>query len=95
MQECGRLLGIYVRKKSRIHEQMARANMFEKFLPELAESLASLAKDNKEKILKALQKMLVRPEIKQEILSGGEEDKLYKMELNDKDEEDEENEKLK
>ena len=95
LQECGRLLGIYVRKKSRIHEQMARANMFEKFLPELAESLASLAKDNKEKILKALQKMLVRPEIKQEILSGGEEDKLYKMELNDKDEEDEENEKLK
>jgi len=42
-----------------------------------------------------LQKMLVKPEIKQEILSGGEEDKLYKMELNDKDEENEENEKLK
>ncbi len=86
LQECGRLLGIYVRKKSRIHEQMARANMFEKFLPELAESLASLAKDNKEKILKALQKMLVKPEIKQEILSGGEEDQLYKIELNDKEE---------
>ncbi len=87
LQECGRLLGIYVRKKTRIHEQMARADMFEKFLPELADSLASLAKENKEKILKALQKMLVRPEIKQEILAGGEEDKLYKMELSDKGEE--------
>ena len=68
LQECGRLLGYYVRKKIRITEQIERANMFEKYIPEVAESLAVLANENKEKILQALQKMLVKPEIKKEIV---------------------------
>ena len=89
LQECGRLLGSYVRKKTKISGQIERANMFEKYIPEVAESLAVLTNDKKEKILQGLQKMLVKPEIKQEIMQEYEDDKLYKMEFK-KSEQDEE-----
>ncbi len=89
LQECGRLLGSYVRKKTRISGQIERANMFERYIPEVAESLAVLTNDKKEKILQGLQKMLVKPEIKQEIMQENEDDKLYKMEFK-KSEQDEE-----
>ena len=81
LQECGRLLGTYVRKKSRITQQIERANMFEKYIPEVADSLHILTKENKEKILKSLQKMLVKPEIKKEIIEEDADDKLYRMEF--------------
>ena len=81
LQECGRLLGSYVRKKSRISDQIERANMFEKYIPEIADSLSVLSGEKKDKILQGLQKMLVKPEIKQEILQDDEDDKLYKMEF--------------
>ncbi len=83
LQECGRMLGMYVRKKVRISEQIERANMFEKYIPEVADSLAILANEKKEKILEALQKMLVKPEIKKEIVQEEDDadDKLYKMEF--------------
>ena len=35
LQECGRQLGIYVRKKTRISSQIERANMFERYIPEI------------------------------------------------------------
>ena len=89
LQECGRLLGAYVRKKTRISSQMERANMFEKYIPEVAESLAILANEKKEKILQGLQKMLIKPEIKQEILEEDSDDKLYRMEFNKKQEDEE------
>jgi len=82
LQECGRLLGTYVRKKYRITEQIERANMFEKYIPEVADSLSVLAGEKKEKILQGLQKMLVKPEIKKEITEEGDsDDKLYRMEF--------------
>ncbi|MDP3765228.1 MAG: DNA topoisomerase VI subunit B, partial [Nanoarchaeota archaeon] len=82
LQECGRLLGTYVRKKYRISEQIERANMFEKYIPEIASSLSVLTKENKEKILQGLQKMLVKPEIKKEIIEEEDADsKLYRMEF--------------
>ncbi len=87
LQECGRLLGTYVRKKYRISEQIERANMFEKYIPEIADSLSVLTKEKKEKILQGLQKMLVKPEIKQEIIQEDEDDKLYKMEFDKKENE--------
>lgn len=87
LQECGRLLGTYVRKKYRISEQIERANMFEKYIPEVAESLSILAKENKERILSGLQKMLVKPEIKKEIIEEDADDKLYRMEFAKKDDE--------
>ncbi|MBI2208884.1 DNA topoisomerase VI subunit B [Candidatus Woesearchaeota archaeon] len=81
LQECGRLLGSYVRKKTRITDQMERANMFEKYIPEVADSLSVLAGVKKDKILEKLQKMLAKPEIKQEILNENSDDKLYRMEF--------------
>lgn len=81
LQECGRLLGAYVRKKYRISEQIERANMFEKYIPEVADSLSVLTKENKDKILNGLFKMLVKPEIKKEIVEEDSDDKLYKMEF--------------
>ncbi len=94
LQECGRLLGTYVRKKTRISEQIERANMFEKYIPEIADSLSVLSGEKKDKILQGLQKMLVKPEIKREILQEDEDDKLYRMEFNKaENEENPENEK--
>ncbi len=81
VQECGRQLGAYVRKKTRISDQIERANMFEKYIPEVADSLSALTGTKKEKILENLQKMLVSPEIKQEIIEDGEDDELYRMEF--------------
>ena len=93
LQECGRLLGTYVRKKYRISGQIERANMFEKYIPEVADSLSVLSGDKKEKILQGLQKMLVKPEIKKEISEEGDaDDKLYRMEFS-KSQENESSEK--
>ncbi|MBI2541287.1 DNA topoisomerase VI subunit B [Candidatus Woesearchaeota archaeon] len=82
LQECGRQLGAYVRKKTKISDQLERANMFESYIPEVADSLAALTGEKKEKILNGLQKMLVKPEIKQEITEEEDsDDKLYRMEF--------------
>src|SRR3989344_1497667 len=86
LQECGRLLATYVRKKSKISQQIERANMFETYIPEIADSLSILANASKEKILKGLEKMLVKPEIKKEIIEDDADDKLYRMEFKKKDE---------
>ena len=85
LQECGRMLGSYVRKKSKISDQIERANMFEKYIPEVADSLSFLSGEKIEKILLGLQKMLVKPEIKQEILQEDEDDKLYRMKFDKKE----------
>ena len=90
LQECGRLLGAYVRKKYRISAQIERANMFEKYIPEIADSLSVLANEKKEKILQGLQKMLVKPEIKKEIIEDDTDDKLYRMEFSKKENQNEE-----
>ena len=89
LQECGRMLGSYVRKKSRISDQIERANMFEKYIPEIADSLSILSGEKKEKILEGLQKMLVKPEIKQEILQDDADDKQYRMDFNKKERQEE------
>ena len=82
IQDCGRQLGIYVNKKTRISQQLERANMFEKYIPEIADSLAFLSGDKKEKIVDGLNKMLVKPEIKKEIVQeDAEDDKIYRMEF--------------
>lgn len=87
LQECGRLLGIYVRKKVRVSEQIERANMFESYIPEVADSLSVLTGEKKEKILKGLQNMLVKPEIKREIIEEQDsDDKLYRIEFANKNE---------
>ena len=82
LQDCGRQLGTYVRKKTRISTQIERANMFERYIPEVADSLAVLAGEKKEKIIEGLNKMLVKPEIKKEIIEMEDaDDKLYRMDF--------------
>ncbi|HLC50198.1 MAG TPA: DNA topoisomerase VI subunit B [Candidatus Nanoarchaeia archaeon] len=90
LQECGRMLGSYVRKKYKVSEQIERANMFERYIPEIADSLSVLSGEKKEKILQGLQKMLVKPEIKNEIIQDDEDDKMYRMDFKNKKEENEE-----
>ncbi|OGW73829.1 MAG: hypothetical protein A3J72_02930 [Nitrospirae bacterium RIFCSPHIGHO2_02_FULL_40_19] len=67
LQECGRKLGIYIHKKFRMREQHDRANLFEKYIPEVADSLAALSEEKKEVILEGLKKMIKKPQILQEI----------------------------
>ena len=58
LQECGRKLGMYIRKNIRAREQKERANLFEKYIPELSSSLSSLSGEKKEIILENLTKKL-------------------------------------
>jgi DNA topoisomerase-6 subunit B len=68
LQECGRKLQLHVHKKTQVQHQLERANLFENYIPEVAESLSKLTGDNKEKIEKKLQEMVKKEEIQKEIL---------------------------
>ena len=58
LQDCGRKLGIYIRKHVRANEQKEKISLFEKYIPELANSLANLADAKKEPINESLKKLL-------------------------------------
>ncbi|MBI5872216.1 DNA topoisomerase VI subunit B, partial [archaeon] len=58
LQECGRDLGIYLRKTIKAKEQKEKIGLFEKYIPELASSLASLVDGNKSRIEEGLSKVL-------------------------------------
>ena len=78
LQECGRKLGMYVRKKMRVREQSERANIFERYIPEVADSIAKLSGEPKENVLAGLLKMVKKPEIQSEILSIPEQEEDHK-----------------
>jgi DNA topoisomerase-6 subunit B len=79
LQECARELASYVRKKRRIKDQMERANIFEKYLPIVAESIAYLSDSSKEDLLADFQKMIKKPEFQEEINKVDEEDEKYRV----------------
>lgn len=58
LQEAGRKLAIYVRQKNRLREKQLRKELFEKYIPELAESLSKLTEKEKEEIIKKLEEIL-------------------------------------
>lgn len=58
LQDCGRKLGIYIRKHIMAREQEEKANLFDNYIPELAGSLANLSGDKKEFIETNLKKVL-------------------------------------
>ncbi|MEM4282359.1 MAG: DNA topoisomerase VI subunit B [Candidatus Woesearchaeota archaeon] len=58
LQECGRELGIYINKKRRVGLEQERVNIFERYIPEVAASLAKLSGEKKEKIEEQMKKML-------------------------------------
>ncbi len=67
LQECGRKLSIYIHKKTKTTMQLERANLFESYIPEIADSLAALSGENKEGILAQLKTMLHKPEIQAQL----------------------------
>ena len=58
LQDVGRQLGFYIRKNVRVKEQQERLGLFEKYIPELASSLADLSNGNKNKIEESLLRIL-------------------------------------
>ena len=58
LQECGRKLSIYIHKHIRAAEQREKIGLFEKYIPELANSLSNLTNNKKEVIQEKLQKIL-------------------------------------
>lgn len=69
LQEAGRKMQAYVNKKVRVQSQLERANLFERYIPEVADALARLTGKDKEDIIKKLKEMVKKEEIQQQIHS--------------------------
>jgi DNA topoisomerase-6 subunit B len=69
LQEAGRRLQTYVHKKHKVKNQLERANLFERYIPEVADSLARLTGESKEKLTKKLQEMIKKDDIQKEIMN--------------------------
>ena len=67
VQEAGRRLQMYVAKKHRVQNQLERANLFERYMPEVADALSRLTGENKQLLLDQLKAMTNKEEIKQQI----------------------------
>lgn len=94
LQECGRKLSIYVNKKHHAQRQLERANLFEAYIPELAESLAALTGMPKaplfDKLNSTLRKEEIQAQLEVRIPEVEEEMKLpTKRESNDSEDEEE------
>jgi DNA topoisomerase VI subunit B len=58
LQEAGRRLSIYVRQKNKKREAQLRRDLFERYIPELAESLEKLTEEKRENIIDKLEKIV-------------------------------------
>lgn len=58
LQEAGRRLAIYVRQKNKRRNAQLRKDLFEKYIPELAESLEKLTDEKKQKIIEKLENII-------------------------------------
>ena len=67
LQECGRKLSIYVNKKHHAQRQLERANLFEAYIPEIANSLAALTGVAKTQLLEKLNSTLRKEEIQAQL----------------------------
>lgn len=67
LQEAGRKLQAYVNKKVKVQHQLERANMFDNYIPEVADALARLTGESKENIIKKLKEMIKKEEIQNAI----------------------------
>jgi DNA topoisomerase-6 subunit B len=84
LQEAGRRLGSYVNKKRRVADQQERVNIFENYIPEVADALSRLSGVGKEKIQDSLRKML---EKNKEYIAAHKE--AHKVEVKEKKEKEE------
>lgn len=55
LQEAGRKLAIYVRQKKRLHEKQMRRQLFERYVPEVAQALARLTGESEKTIIEKLE----------------------------------------
>jgi DNA topoisomerase-6 subunit B len=92
LQEVGRKLQIHVHKKHQVKNMLERANLFERYVPEVADSLARLTGESKEIILKKLNEMIKKSDIMKEMEKietlKGEVEEETKLERKSNEEED-------
>ncbi len=67
LQECGRKLSIYVNKKHHAQRQLERANLFEAYIPEIAESLSLITGTPKAALQEKLNSTLKKEEIQAQL----------------------------
>jgi DNA topoisomerase-6 subunit B len=67
LQDAGRDLQKYIHKKMRVHVQLERANLFERYIPEVADALSRLTGKKKELLQEELNKMVKKDAIQQKI----------------------------
>ena len=67
LQEAGRDLQKYVGKKQKAHLQLERANLFERYIPEVANALSRLAGKDEKKLTEELNKMIKKDAIQEKI----------------------------
>ncbi len=72
LQDAGRKLSIYVRQKAKHHDAQMRRELFEKYIPELAESLEKLTDVKKQKIIDDLEKIAKKGRIKEDEIKAEE-----------------------
>ncbi len=63
LQEAGRKLAAYLRKQRKMKEREMKKKIFERYIPEIAESLSVLTNADKEEIIKYLEKLAVKKTI--------------------------------
>ncbi len=74
LQELGRRLGSYIRKKRKLREKQLRKQLFERYIPEVAKSLSKLIKKDEKIIIQKLEK-IVSKKIKVSENEGGSQQK--------------------
>lgn len=67
LQEAGRKLQAYVNKKVRVQSLLERANLFDNYIPEVADALSRLTGESKEQLIKKLKEMIKKESIQQAI----------------------------
>jgi len=67
LQEAGRKLQSYVAKKHRVQNQLERANLFERYMPEVANSLSRLTGESESRLLNNLREMIKTEVIQSQI----------------------------
>jgi DNA topoisomerase-6 subunit B len=70
IQDCARKMQRYISGRRREHEAQQRQNLFLKYIPEIADTLAKLSGEPKQRIMSGLEKMLKKGKIEGEDVEG-------------------------
>ncbi len=64
LQDAGRKLAIYVRQKNKMRDRALRRQLFERYIPEVANALSKLTGKDKTILIKKLEDMIKKKEVK-------------------------------